>query len=90
MFTNGKNPFGFFFLRHFTPLAAALPKACLFSLSLGFNKELHFMGCRSSDPRNFNPSTSTLPLCLQMYLNCILSICAPEKHKLGRGNREWT
>ncbi len=77
MFTNDENPFGFFFLRHFTRLAAALPEAYLFSLSLGFNKELHFMGCRSSDSGNFNPSTSTSPLCLQMYLNCILSICVP-------------
>jgi hypothetical protein len=37
-----KNQFGTFFLGHFTSLAAALPKACLFFLSLGLNKELHF------------------------------------------------
>jgi hypothetical protein len=42
MFGNDKNRFGIFFLGHFTSLAAALPKACLFSLSVGSNKELHF------------------------------------------------
>jgi hypothetical protein len=42
MFKNDKNQFGFFFLGHFTSFAAALPKACLLSLSLGLNKELHF------------------------------------------------
>jgi hypothetical protein len=31
-----------FFLGYFTSVGAALPKACLFSLSLGLNKELHF------------------------------------------------
>jgi hypothetical protein len=32
MFRNDKNQFGFFFLGHFTSLAVASPKACLFSL----------------------------------------------------------